>query len=361
MDGAATLFAVTASVGVGLAAYRRLRPSSAGRRDGAAAAARATRPNGDDASADGVVRPRADLPPVTHDILLRAARGQRTERVPVWAMRQAGRYLPEFLEVRKRADFFTMCHTPAIAAEVTLQPLRRYHDLLDAVVIFSDILIVPQAMGMEVVMESGRGPVFTRPLDSPEDLGRLRLAPDVRSALAPLFEAITLTRRLAAEEVGKAVPVIGFAGGPWTLMSYMIEGGGSKLFEKSKLWLFRVRRRAHGAAGAGRGAALDAAAPGVNLSSPVPPRVCPLPRVPQHPEASRALLGAITDVVVELLLEQWRAGASILQIFESHAGELSPALFAAFLLPYLRQIAERVRARTPSVAQGACLTRTQLQ
>eukprot|EP00158_Paraphelidium_tribonemae_P010077 Partr_v1_DN31647_c0_g1_i1_m77976 putative Uroporphyrinogen decarboxylase len=99
-----------------------------------------------------VVHQRADLPPVTHDILLRAARGELTPRVPVWAMRQAGRYLPEFLETRKTADFFTMCQTPALSADVTLQPLRRYIDLLDAVVIFSDILIVPQAMGMEVIM-----------------------------------------------------------------------------------------------------------------------------------------------------------------------------------------------------------------
>ena len=191
-----------------------------------------------DGRAAATVHQRADLPPVTHNILLRAARGEATHRVPTWAMRQAGRYLPEFLELRKTADFFTMCQTPALAAELTLQPLRRYADLLDAVVIFSDILIVPQAMGMTVVMEPGKGPTFPSPLEGPADLARLELEPDVPTALAYMFEAITLTRRLAAGL--KAVPVVGFAGGPWTLMSYMIEGGGSKTFEKSKTWLVRV-------------------------------------------------------------------------------------------------------------------------
>ena len=209
------------------------------------------------AAAPPVVRQRADLPPVAHDILLRAARGEATPRVPVWAMRQAGRYLPEFLETRKSADFFTMCQTPRIACDVTLQPLRRFAGLLDAVVIFSDILIVPQAMGLEVLMEPGRGPVLTAPLDAPADLARLVLAPDVRSTLGYLFEAITLTRRTAAEQLQLPVPVIGFAGGPWTLMSYMIEGGGSKTYEKSKLWLVRVsiswsRGSARGGGGAGR-------------------------------------------------------------------------------------------------------------
>ena len=185
-----------------------------------------------------MVAQRSDLPPVTHDIMLRAARGELAPRVPVWAMRQAGRYLPEFLETRKSADFFTMCQTPALAAEVTLQPLRRYVDLLDAVVIFSDILIVPQAMGMEVLMEAGRGPVLTAPLSTPDDLERLVTKPDVQQSLGYLFEAIALTRRLAAEI--KPVPVIGFCGAPWTLASYMIEGGGSKTFEKSKTWLVKV-------------------------------------------------------------------------------------------------------------------------
>ena len=300
------------------------------------------------APSSSIVSQRPDLPPITHDILLRAGRGEATPRVPVWAMRQAGRYLPEFLEVRKRADFFTMCQTPALSCEVTLQPLRRFAGLLDAVVIFSDILIVPQAMGLLVEMEAGKGPVLPAPLDSPADLARLTLVPDVRARLAYLFEAITLTRRTAAAEVA-AVPVIGFAGGPWTLMSYMIEGGGSKTYEKSKAWLVR------------------------------------------HAEASHTLLAAITGVVVELLLGQWEAGASVLQVrgmawgrgggggvhtraslsqtlaaphisplptpqvFESHAGELSPAAWGTFALPYLRDIARRVRARVPPVEQGGPL------
>lgn len=250
-----------------------------------------------------------DLPAITHDIMLRAASGLPTSRMPVWAMRQAGRYLPEFRELRKTADFFTMCQTPALATEVTLQPLRRYKGLLDAVVIFSDILIIPQAMGLEVLMDPGRGPVFPAPLTSPEDmLARLCFEPDVRGKLQYLLDAITLTRR---ESAGiHAVPVIGFCGAPWTLMAYMIEGGGSKTFEKSKSWLLK------------------------------------------YPEASHKLLSAIAKVCTELLVLQWQAGASILQVFESSGGELSPDRFNEFALPYIAEIAAGVRSRVPDVVDG---------
>lgn len=298
-----------------------------------------------------VVFQRADLPPITHDIMLKAARGEITPRVPVWAMRQAGRYLPEFLETRKTADFFTMCQTPAISCDVTLQPLRRFVDLLDGVVIFSDILIIPQAMGMEVLMEAGRGPVLTAPLNEPADLDKLVLTPDVGSVLGYLFEAITLTRRTAAEI--KAVPVIGFAGGPWTLMSYMIEGGGSKTFEKSKIWLVRVSILG-GAARCLAASILEGLERcSRHVSTFRPSQIsAPTLRVLQHREASHRLLGAISDVAIELLVRQWEAGASLLQVFESHCGELSPAQFGEFGLPYLRRIAAGVRARVPPVSEG---------
>ncbi len=246
-----------------------------------------------------------EFAPLKNDLLLRAARREPTERVPVWMMRQAGRYLPEFQAVRAEHDFFTVCRTPELACEVTLQPLRRFP--LDAAIIFSDILVVPQAMGLEVVMVKGKGPHFPQPLDTPDDLGRVKgvgeAAPDVRDALGYVYDAITLTRR----RIGGRVPLIGFAGAPWTLSAYMIEGGGSKQFAKSKGWLYA------------------------------------------HPEAAKRLLAATTEVVVEHLAAQAEAGAQALQVFDSWAGVLGPTQFAEFALPHLTEIAERLKARHPGV------------
>ena len=240
------------------------------------------------------------LPPLKNDLFLRAARREPTERVPVWIMRQAGRYLPEFRAVRAEHDFFTVCRTPELACEVTLQPLRRFP--LDASIIFSDILVVPQALGLEVQMVKGKGPHFPAPLDGPGDLDRL-VTPDVQRDLGYVYEGVALTRRV----LGGRVPLIGFAGAPWTLMAYMIEGGGSKTFSESKAWLFR------------------------------------------HPEASHELLQAVSDVVVDHLAAQADAGAQALQVFDSWAGILTPQHFAAFALPYLTQIAERLKASHPDV------------
>lgn len=241
-----------------------------------------------------------DFPPLKNDLLLRSARREPVERVPVWMMRQAGRYLPEFQEVRAEHDFFTVCRTPELACEVTLQPLRRFP--LDAAILFSDILVVPQALGLEVQMVKGKGPHFPDPLRSPDDLARLT-TPDVQRELGYVYDAVALTRRV----LGGRAPLIGFAGAPWTLMAYMIEGGGSKQFAKCKAWLYR------------------------------------------HPDASRELLRATTDAVVEHLSAQADAGAQALQVFDSWAGELSPYQFAEFALPYLTDIAGRVRERHPDV------------
>ncbi len=242
----------------------------------------------------------AEHPPLKNDLLLRAARREPTERVPVWMMRQAGRYLPEFRAVRAEHDFFTVCRTPELACEVTLQPLRRFP--LDAAIIFSDILVVPQALGLEVQMVKGQGPHFPAPLTGPDDLDRLA-SPDVQRELGYVYEAVALTRRV----LGGRVPLIGFAGAPWTLMAYMIEGGGSKTFSDSKAWLFR------------------------------------------HPEASHELLQVVTDVVVDHLAAQAEAGAQVLQVFDSWAGVLTSHHFAAFALPYLAQIAERLKTLHPDV------------
>lgn len=244
-----------------------------------------------------------DFPQLKNDTFLRAARGEETEHVPVWCMRQAGRYLPEFRESRAGKDFFETCQSPEACCELTLQPLRRFS--FDAAIIFSDILVVPQAMGMDVQMVAGKGPTFPEPLKEPEDLQRLRVKVDVGKELAYVFRAITLTRH----KIEGKVPLIGFSGAPWTLMSYMIEGGGSNTHSKAKRWLY------------------------------------------QHPEASHILLKMLTDVIVEYLLGQVAAGAQALQVFESHAGILGPAEFKEFSLSYLRDIARRVKDKLKEAGQ----------
>ncbi|KAH9956775.1 Uroporphyrinogen decarboxylase [Russula dissimulans] len=238
-----------------------------------------------------------NFPPLKNDLILRAARGEETERAPVWVMRQAGRYLPEFRAVRAEHEFFEICRTPSLACEVTLQPIRRYLGLIDAAIIFSDILVVPQAMGMEVLMNPA--PTFPAPLDTPADVARLREHVDVRKELDYVFAAITRTRHALRGEV----PLIGFCGAPWTLFAYMVEGGGSKTLQKAKTWLFR------------------------------------------YPQESKALLARIANVCVDFLVDQVDAGAQLLQVFDSWAGELSPEDFAEFALPPLQHIVASVRAR----------------
>uniref|UniRef100_A0A182XJU4 Uroporphyrinogen decarboxylase n=1 Tax=Anopheles quadriannulatus TaxID=34691 RepID=A0A182XJU4_ANOQN len=230
-----------------------------------------------------------DFPPLKNDNLLRAARGEPVDRVPVWVMRQAGRYLPEFQEVRAKHDFFTVCRTPELACEVTMQPLRRFD--LDASIIFSDILVIPQALGITVEMKPGVGPVLPEPLVGPADLGRLNQTGTIER-LKYVGEAITMMRRMLE---GK-VPLFGFTGAPWTLMGYMIEGGGSKTMSKAKGWLA------------------------------------------DHPEASQKLLDILTDQVVDYLVMQVKAGAQMLQVFESSADHLSKEQFLSVSLPCLKRI-----------------------
>ncbi|KAI0299766.1 uroporphyrinogen decarboxylase [Multifurca ochricompacta] len=229
-----------------------------------------------------------DFPPLKNDLILRAARGEETERAPVWVMRQAGRYLPEFRAVRAEHEFFEICRTPSLACEVTLQPIRRYPGLIDAAIIFT--------MGMEVLMNPA--PFFPAPLDTPADLARLRVNVDVQKELGYVFAAITRTRH----GLGGEVPLIGFCGAPWTLFSYMVEGGGSKTLQKAKTWLFK------------------------------------------YPKESKALLARIADICVDFLVGQVDAGAQLLQVFDSWAGELSPDDFTEYALPPLQHIALSVHA-----------------
>lgn len=229
------------------------------------------------------------FPPLKNDNLLRAARGDVVDRVPVWVMRQAGRYLPEFQELRKQHDFFTVCRTPELACEVTMQPLRRFD--LDASIIFSDILVIPQALGLTVEMHAGVGPVLPQPINTPDDLKRLTLD-GALSRLTYVGDAITMMRH----KLEGRVPLIGFTGAPWTLMGYMIEGGGSKTMSKAKAWLTK------------------------------------------YPEDTKFLLNLLTDVIVDYLEMQVKAGAQMLQIFESSAEHLSKEEFLIWAAPYLRRI-----------------------
>eukprot|EP00002_Diphylleia_rotans_P013142 TRINITY_DN2559_c0_g1_i2.p1 TRINITY_DN2559_c0_g1~~TRINITY_DN2559_c0_g1_i2.p1 ORF type:complete len:281 (-),score=60.73 TRINITY_DN2559_c0_g1_i2:964-1806(-) len=241
--------------------------------------------------------------PLQNDLFLRAARGEKVERVPIWIMRQAGRYLPEYRELMKDKEFFQACRTPEIASEITMQPIRRFP--LDAAIIFSDILVIPQAMGMEVKMEKGTGPHFPSPLVHPREMAKLTPPEeiDVNKSLGYVFDAITMTR----EKLGGKVPLIGFCGAPWTLLAYMTEGSGSRLYSVAKTWLY------------------------------------------QHTKECHEILQRITDVAVEYLVGQVLAGAQALQVFESTAGELSPDAFAEFSLPYLKQICHRVRSRLQEI------------
>ncbi|MFB6173193.1 MAG: uroporphyrinogen decarboxylase [Halobacteriales archaeon] len=223
-----------------------------------------------------------------NDLLLRAARGERTERPPVWLMRQAGRHLPEYREVRESYSFREAVTTPAVAAELTLQPWERYRP--DGLVIFSDILVALEPLGFEYHVESGVGPVVENPIEEPEDTDRPR--GDVRSELDYVGE---LLGRLD-DEVGDEVPLIGFAGGPFTLASYAVAGGSTR----SHLPARRLRA--------------------------------------EHPTAFRALLSAIADVVAEHLSFQVEAGADVVQLFDTYAGVLPPGDYAEFVLPLHREI-----------------------
>ena len=227
-----------------------------------------------------------------NDLLLRALCREPVERTPVWIMRQAGRYLPEYLATRAQAgSFMNLCQTPELACEVTLQPLRRY--ALDAAIIFSDILTIPDAMGLELYFVTGEGPRFRRPLESVGDIRKLP-RPDIGASLGYVMDAIALTRR----ELGGKVPLIGFSGSPWTLATYMIEGGSSKSFSKAKNLLY------------------------------------------QEPAAAHELLGKLADTVTDYLNAQIDSGAQAVQIFDTWGGALSADAYREFSLAYMQRIVE---------------------
>ena len=225
-----------------------------------------------------------------NDRFLRALWREPVDVTPVWMMRQAGRYLPEYRATREQAgDFMTLCQTPELACEVTLQPLRRY--AFDAAILFSDILTIPDALGLDLYFVSGEGPKFRSTIDSPAAVDKLPNV-DMADALSYVTDAVALIRR----ELDGSVPLIGFSGSPWTLATYMIEGGGSKDFRLAKSFMYN------------------------------------------HPEAMHKLLGKLADCVTDYLNAQIRAGAQAVQIFDTWGGILTPVAYREFSLRYMERI-----------------------
>ncbi|MEX0290325.1 MAG: uroporphyrinogen decarboxylase family protein, partial [Flavobacteriaceae bacterium] len=173
-----------------------------------------------------------------NDLFLRALKGETVDRPPVWMMRQAGRYLPEFMEIREKYDFFTRCQTPELASEITVQPIRRFG--MDAAILFSDILVIPQAMQIEVQMKPNFGPYLPNPVRSQKDVDKA-VIPNVDEALDYVMQAITLTK----DKLNDEIPLIGFAGSPWTILCYCVQGQGSKTFDKAKEFCFTQPLAAH--------------------------------------------------------------------------------------------------------------------
>ena len=231
-----------------------------------------------------------------NDLYLRTLRGEKVERTPIWVMRQAGRYLPEYRAVRKQAgDFLTLCKTPELACEVTMQPIDRFG--LDAAILFSDILTIPDAMGLELVLEEGIGPVFNKPIRSEADINALAV-PDAEDDLGYVMDAVRVIRK----ELDGRVPLIGFTGSPWTLASYMVEGSGSKEFRRIKGLMF------------------------------------------ESPQAAHKLLQVVTDSVISYLTAQVAAGAQSLMVFDTWGGMLSTANYQAFSLAYMQQIVTALKS-----------------
>lgn len=226
-------------------------------------------------------------------LLLQALKGEPVERPPVWMMRQAGRYLPEYQDLRRKYTFFERVENPELAAEITMQPIDRFGP--DAAIIFSDILVIPQALGFEVTMNEGEGPRLPNPVRTAEQALAVQ-RPDVVDRLHYVMEAITITRRRLD---GRAA-MIGFAGAPWTILCYMIEGKGSKDFARVKQFCYT------------------------------------------HPQAARHLLDVIADTTIDYLKAQIAAGAQTVQVFDSWAGLLGPEDFAEWAFPWLKRISEAI-------------------
>lgn len=233
------------------------------------------------------------FPELKNDLLLKALRGEEVSRPPVWMMRQAGRYLPEYRALQAKYSFFQRCETPELATEITLQPIDRLE--VDAAILFSDILVMAQALDFEVTIEKGEGPKIHNPIKTEADAYRVKM-PDVKDRLFYVMQAVTMIRT----QLNGRVPLIGFAGSPWTIFCYLVEGEGSKDFAKAKAFCF------------------------------------------SHPAAAAHVLSVIADATADYLNAQIEAGAQAVQVFDSWGGLLSPTDFSILSYPYMKRIVQRI-------------------
>ncbi|GAA0872825.1 uroporphyrinogen decarboxylase [Gangjinia marincola] len=234
---------------------------------------------------------------IKNDLFLRALKGESVNRPPVWMMRQAGRYLPEFMALKRKYDFFTRCRTPELASEITVQPIRIIKP--DAAILFSDILVIPQAMNIDVEMKEGIGPWLPNPVRTTADVEQV-IVPNIEETLGYVMDAIDMTKEMLNDDV----PLIGFAGSPWTILCYAVEGRGSKSFDKAKRFCF------------------------------------------SNPQAAHALLQKITDTTILYLKEKVKHGVNAVQIFDSWGGMLSPVDYQEFSWPYINQIVDALADET---------------
>ena len=238
-----------------------------------------------------------------NDLFLKALKGETLERPPVWMMRQAGRYLPDFMTLKAKYDFFTRCQTPELATEITIMPIDQIGP--DAAILFSDILVVLQAMQIPVEMKDGIGPWIPDPIRSTEDVVQ-SIVPDIHEHLGYVLDAVKMTKQALNERL----PLIGFAGSPWTLLCYAVQGQGSKNFDIAKGFCF------------------------------------------SQPEAAHSLLQKITDTTIAYLKEKVKAGVDAVQIFDSWGGLLSPEDYQIFSWPYIQQIVTALKNEAPVIVFG---------
>ena len=232
---------------------------------------------------------------IENDLLLRTANGEQVERPPVWLMRQAGRILPQYRALRGRlSGFKELVETPQLAAEVTIQPVDELG--VDAAIIFSDILVIPEAMGLTYEMVEKKGPWFPKTIESLSDVEKLGVGENVLGELQYVFDALEVTKK----ELNGRVPLIGFAGAPWTIFSYMLEGSGSKTFSKARKFLY------------------------------------------QNPKAAHLLLDKITQTTIAYLRQKVHSGANMIQVFDSWAGILPPHQYSEFAIPYIKKIVDAI-------------------
>lgn len=240
---------------------------------------------------------------IKNDLLLKALKGEPVSRPPVWMMRQAGRYLPDFMKLKEKHDFFTRCRTPELATEITVMPVKQVG--VDAAILFCDILVVPQAMDIEVQMKPGFGPWLPNPVQDPKMVRDIQI-PNVDEELNYVYDAIKMTKK----ELNDEVPLIGFAGSPWTIFCYLVQGQGSKTFDKAKEFCFK------------------------------------------HPKEADELLQKITDTTIAYLKGKVAAGVDAVQLFDSWGGLLSPMDYQHFSWKYMQQIIDALKDDIPVIAFG---------